>query len=101
MIEFIPSVTFNQNRKPKTLLKSEKGQGLIEYLIIVALIAVAAMGIMRVMSQTVEAKFARVTEALQGQKSATEIHVETIQESHLKKKDMSDFFHGTRAQGDQ
>lgn len=86
-----------QKRRPQ-LLRSKKGQGLIEYLIIVALIAIATMAIMRVMSQTVSAKFARVTEALQGKKSSADIQVDSIQSQHFKKKDMSDFFQGTRSQ---
>lgn len=81
-----------------SLLKSKKGQGLIEYLIIVALIAVATMSIMRVMSQTVQAKFAKVTQVLQGGQNSVDVRVETIQEQHFKKKDMSDFFYGTRSQ---
>jgi pilus assembly protein Flp/PilA len=90
-----------QKRISKQILRSKKGQGLIEYLIIVALIAIAAMGIMRVMSQTVQAKFAKVTQTLQGGGNTIDIRVEQIDESHFKKKDMSDFFHGTRKQSDQ
>lgn len=80
------------------LLKSKKGQGLIEYLIIVALIAVASMAIMRVMSQTVQAKFTKVTQVLQGGNNSVDVRVEAIQEQHFKKKDMNDFFYGTRKQ---
>lgn len=80
------------------LLESKKGQGLIEYLIIVALIAVASMAIMRVMSQTVQAKFAKVTQVLQGGNNSVDVRVEAIQEQHFKKKDMNDFFYGTRKQ---
>lgn len=90
-----------QKNISKKILSSKKGQGLIEYLIIVALIAIAAMGIMRVMSQTVQAKFAKVTQTLQGGSNNVDIRVEQINESDFKKKDMSDFFYGTRKQSDQ
>ncbi len=90
-----------QKNISKKILRSKKGQGLIEYLIIVALIAIAAMGIMRVMSQTVQSKFAKVTQTLQGGINTVDIRVEQIDESHFKKKDMSDFFYGTRKQSDQ
>lgn len=78
-------------------LKNKKGQGLVEYLIIMALMAVACMGIMRVLSQSVEVKFAQVTEALQGKESKTNFQVEQIQLDDVKKKDMSDFFHGSKS----
>lgn len=86
--------------KSALLLKSKKGQGLIEYLIIVAMIAIATMAIMRVMSQTVQAKFAKVTQVLQGGQNSVDVRVDTLQEQHFKKKDMNDFFYGTRSQND-
>ncbi len=73
-------------------VRSQRGQGLVEYLLIVALIGVATMGIMRVLGQTVSAKFATVTYALQGSKKS--VTSERIEASHHKKKDMSDFFDG-------
>lgn len=82
-----------------TLFKNNKGQGLVEYLIIMALMAVATMAIMRVLSQTVEVKFAKVTEALQGRKAQSNIQMSTIETSHVKKKDMSDFFNGSISNG--
>lgn len=78
---------------------NNRGQGLVEYLIIVALMAIATMAIMRVMGQTVQAKFARITQVLQGNESSVSIQVESIEENHFKKKDMSDFFHGAQSKG--
>lgn len=101
MIEFVPNkYLFPQCAPAPRLLKSKKGQGLIEYLIIVALIAIATMAIMRVMSQTVQAKFAKITQTLQGGENTVDIRVESIQEQHFKKKDMSDFFYGTRGKNE-
>lgn len=77
--------------------RNQKGQGLIEYLIIMALMAVATMAIMRVLSQTVSVKFAEVTEALQGRESKSRLQVEQIQDSDVKKKDMSNFFNGAKS----
>ena len=79
------------------LLKNKKGQGLVEYLIIMALMAVASMAIMRVLSQTMEVKFAQVTEALQGRESQSQLQAPTIELDAVKKKDMSDFFHGSKS----
>lgn len=87
-----------QTTKKKSLIRSKKGQGLIEYLIIVALIAISAMGIMRIMGQTVQAKFAKVTQTLQGGQNSVNVRVDRVEEQHFKKRDMSDFFYGTRKQ---
>lgn len=76
---------------------NQKGQGLIEYLIIVALMAVATIGIVRVLGQTVTAKFASATYALQGTKKS--VRVETIDEGLHKKKDLSDFMNGAGSNG--
>lgn len=75
------------------LFKNQKGQGLVEYLIIVAIMAVGTMAIMRIMNQTVSSKFARVTATLQGNQGP-KIHTAPLEEEHFKKRDMSDFFHG-------
>ena len=72
--------------------KSQSGQGMIEYLVIVALMAVASIAIIRVLGQTVNAKIASITYALQGKKKS--VSVETIEESYHSKKDLSDFFNG-------
>lgn len=81
-----------KNRLCHSQLRSQRGQGLVEYLIIVALMAVATIGIIRVLSQTVSAKFASATYALQGKKKAVE--VETVEESLHTKKDLGNFFNG-------
>lgn len=83
----------------QNISKNQKGQGLIEYLIIMALMAVATMAIMRVLSQTVSVKFAQVTEALQGRESKSRMQAPQIEDSQLKKKDMSDFFNGAKSNG--
>ena len=74
------------------MLKAQKGQGLIEYLILVALMAVASIAVVRILNQTVNAKLASVTYALQGKKKT--VAVEEIDESYHEKKDLSDFMNG-------
>lgn len=77
-------------------MKNQKGQGLIEYLILVALMAVASIAIVRILNQTVNAKLASVTYALQGKKKS--VSVETVEESYHSKKDLADFFNGAGSQ---
>lgn len=82
-------------------LKNNKGQGLIEYMVIVALMAIATMGIMRVLSQTTSGKIAKITQALQGGKASVQVDFERVDKSDFRKKDMSDFFRGSRSQRGQ
>lgn len=87
IIRWIP----NRFSTPRAL-KDEKGQGLIEYLIIVALMGIATIAIVRVLGQTVSARFASVTYALQGVRKSAEM--EQVEENQYKKKDLSNFFDG-------
>jgi pilus assembly protein Flp/PilA len=73
-------------------LSNQRGQGLIEYLIIVALVAVAGIAVMKVVGQNVHAQFANVAFAIQGKSS--EVHLDEVRESQYQKRDMGDFFKG-------
>lgn len=75
--------------KRKLSFGNQRGQGLIEYLIIVALMGVATIGIVRALGQTVSAKFASTALALQG--SQRKASVESIDSSLYEKKDLSNF----------
>lgn len=83
--------------KSHSFLFNQRGQGLIEYLIIVALMSVATIGIMRFLNQAVKAKFASSIYAIQGvQKRAA---IETLEEDNYKKTDFSDFMNGAASKG--
>lgn len=83
------------------LLKNNKGQSLVEYMVIVALMAVSSMGIMRVLSQTTSGKLAKITQSLQGGKAHIDVEFEKIDKSDIRKKDMGNFFRGTRSNRDK
>ncbi|MEQ1666501.1 MAG: hypothetical protein ABL927_14130, partial [Bdellovibrionales bacterium] len=74
-------------------LNNESGQGLIEYLILTALLAVATMGVVRIMGESVAARFTDMTHAIQGG-SSRKIQVDRVNERYYKKKDMGDFMQG-------
>ncbi len=82
-------------------LKNNRGQGLVEYMVIVALMAVATMGIMRILSKTTAGKLTQITQSLQGGKASISVEFEKIEQSDLRKKDMSNFFNGSRSRKDQ
>jgi Flp pilus assembly pilin Flp len=73
-------------------MKNQKGQGLTEYLILVAILAVASIGIVRVFGQTITSQFTNITYAIQG--NAKEIKPTTIKvdKSLHSNKDLSNFF---------
>jgi pilus assembly protein Flp/PilA len=74
--------------------KSQKGQGLIEYLIIVALVAVGAIAIMRDLSQSENVKLAQIARSL-GAKPEGDLSAPEITDSMVKKKDLKDFMNGS------
>ncbi len=85
-----------QKAPTKTPLQNQRGQGLIEYLIIVALVAVATIGVVRVLGQAVSSRFNTVTYALQGKKKTTQI--DNLDDNQLKKRDLGDFMNGVASQ---
>jgi pilus assembly protein Flp/PilA len=72
---------------------SQRGQGLIEYVILVALVGVATMGMVRILQKSVNASLANVTETLEG-RAGHKHSGDTITEDQLRKKDFSDFMNG-------
>ena len=78
--------------KQNRLIKSKKGQSLIEYLILVALMAIASIGIVKVLGQNLQGQFARVTHALKGESKKPRLR--NINKSYYKQKDLGDFFDG-------
>ncbi len=75
------------------VVRNESGQGLIEYLVIVALMGVATIAIVRVMGQTVESKFGNIAHALNADhKVERSIDIDA---SYMKKKDLGNFMEGS------
>jgi Flp pilus assembly pilin Flp len=74
-------------------LKYQKGQSLVEYLIIVALVAVGGIGVMRVVGQSVNVNFARIAKSL-GATSAGKIESASLHESNYSKKSLRNFMSG-------
>lgn len=76
------------------IIKNERGQGLIEYLILTAVIAIATMGVVRIVGHTVSGKFADIANSIRGEEF-NKSKIERVDERHYRKKDMSDFMQGT------
>ena len=75
-----------------SLGKNKKGQGLIEYLILVALMSVATIGILRTLNQTIKSRFANAIYALQGRNQKAKTH--TLKKQEYQRSDLSNFMSG-------
>lgn len=72
-------------------MKNKKGQGMIEYIILVALLAIAAIGVTEVLGQTVRTKLAQITSGLQDRGHNIGKDLPELEEKHVNRKGMSDF----------
>lgn len=79
----------------KKIIKSKKGQGLIEYLILVALIAVGSIAVLKVVGQNVTKQYERVNRAL-GATGSSSISIDSVADSQLRRKDLSNFMEGAK-----
>jgi len=79
-------------------LKNKKGQSLVEYLIIVAIVGVGSIAIMRSVGQNVQVRFANVVRALGGQVEGNRT-ADVVSASAYRKKDLKSFARGSLDQG--
>lgn len=78
-------------------IRNQRGQGLIEYLLLTALLAIGVTSVIRVMGGTIAGKFAQITKSIQGENSGDAVTFEKIETRHFRKRDMSDFMRGSIA----
>ena len=68
--------------------KNESGQSLVEYMIIVALVAVGSIAIMRTLSETIKVNFAKIAQSLGAEgkdlKTPPKISNQSVHKSDLK-----------------
>lgn len=74
-------------------LKNNKGQALVEYLMLVALMAVASFSIIQLLNHSVRGKFVQVIDQIQG-RASSRVRFDAPEESDYKKRDMSEFMNG-------
>lgn len=75
------------------ILGNQKGQSLIEYVILVALVGVATMGMVRILQKSINVNMANVVHALQDDGKHKDPH-ERITDEDLRKRGFSDFMNG-------
>lgn len=74
----------------KRLRRDEKGQGMTEYIIIVALIAIAAIGVVTIFGDNIRDLFSGATNALAGE-TKVKVGTEKARVSHTKSKTLKNF----------
>ena len=72
--------------------RNNRGQGLIEYLILVAIMGVATIGIIRTLNQTIKSRFANAIYALQGRNQKAKTH--NLKKEEYQRSDLSNFMSG-------
>lgn len=77
------------------MLRNSSGQGMIEYMILVALIAVGTIGVVRVVGYNIGVQYENINRAL-GAKTTGQLSIQNVDQSQLNKKDLSDFLNGSR-----
>ena len=80
----------------RKLLQSQDGQGLSEYLIIVALVAVAAIGVVTVFGRDIRELFSGTTDSLAGNQANNTARKATVKSS----KNLKNFGKYNAASGD-
>lgn len=77
------------------ILINNLGQGMVEYMILVALIAAGTIGVVRVVGYNIGAQYENINRAL-GAKSGNQLQIQNADQGQLNKKDLSDFLKGAR-----
>lgn len=74
----------------RKLRRDQRGQGMTEYIIIVALIAIAAIGVVTLFGDNIRNLFAGASDALAGKQKVT-VGTNTAASHHKKSSNLKDF----------
>lgn len=77
------------------LISKPNGQGMIEYMILVALIAAGTIGVIRVVGGNISAQFENINRAM-GAKNSAQLQIQNADSSFVNRKDLSNFLKGAR-----
>lgn len=79
--------------KITTSLKNQRGQSLVEYLVIVAFVGVASIGLVRTIGKNISINLANISNAL-GDKKEIKNKFEEVKDKDINKKDFTNFMNG-------
>ncbi len=72
-------------------MKSRKGQGLTEYIIVVALVAIAAIGVVNIFGNQLRNQFATIVGAMSGHTTSKVTDLKSRADSEKTMKDLGDY----------
>jgi pilus assembly protein Flp/PilA len=75
----------------KRYARKESGQGMTEYIIIVALIAVAAIAVVVLFGDNIRKQFGKAANAVGGQKTADVTDTKAAESEQYQERDLADF----------
>ena len=78
-------------------MHNHRGQGLVEYLILVCLLALSAIAVVSVVGQNIRARYANISSALQGKKGTHKL--EAPSEDSYEIRGFDDFLESSTKQG--
>lgn len=81
------------------MLRNQNGQGLVEYVILVALVGVATIFMVRKLQHTVIVNMANITHALQSNDKKRKESFDRVDAEDVRKRDFSDFMNGAAQRG--
>ena len=87
-------------RLMRRLRREESGQGMTEYIIIVALIAIAAIGVVTIFGDNIRDLFAGATNALAGEQKV-KVGTEKAREAHTKTRTLKNFAEDNKGSSSQ
>ncbi|MCK5708563.1 MAG: hypothetical protein KAI43_13015 [Candidatus Aureabacteria bacterium] len=81
----------SSTQKVKRFTRSQRGQGMTEYIIIVALIAIAAIAVIVLFGDNIRKQFGKAATAVGGHKAAEVDETRGAKEAEFQERDLSDF----------
>lgn len=76
-------------------VSNRKAQSLIEYMVLVALVAAGTIGVVRIVGQNIGIQYENINRAL-GAKNSEQLKVQNATQEQLARKNLADFLKGSR-----
>lgn len=91
---FSDFVNFNTHQL-RRILNNHRAQSLVEYMVLVALVAAGTIGVIRIVGQNIGIQYENINRAL-GAKTGEQLKTQNASPEQLARKDLADFLKGSR-----
>lgn len=79
----------------RQILNNQRAQSLVEYMVLVALVAAGTIGVVRIVGQNIGIQYENINRAL-GAKTGEQLKTQNANQEQLARKDLADFLKGSR-----